>query len=679
MEANHPTTPSLPEARRSARRRRRVGALALALAGTTLATSALTLVPAQPASAEYSLSFTTRLVSRTNAGGVAPGYVDEVALSGNGRFVAFTTTASLVPEDTNGKSDVYVRDRWAAVTELVSMTDGEQPLNAASEEATLSDDGRYVSFLTDASNLIPGDVAGSADAFVRDRYAGTTTRVAPGIGGALLTHEVSQAQMAGGGRYVVFSTQASNVVPNDSNAWTDAFVRDLQTGTIERVSLTAVDGQASDITSNPTISDDGRYVAFDHGALLAGGVVGEQNVYVRDRTAGTTLLVNVKSDEGLPDAGAASPVISGNGRYVVFSSNATNLVTGDGNGSYDVFVRDLIAGTTERVSLPDSPGEIATGGSTVPYGVDDDASHILFSTGAKATAAADAGTDQDVYLRTRSNGRTTRITSSTLVPDPAANSFFASIDDTGNSVGFRMTQKLTSDGAFDQAYVKGGVPIGPFPSVAQTTEQLHQDFLGRGATPAEETAWTNAVNAGSADTATLVAKLAADPAYASTRAPLIRLYWAFFLRRPDSSGLTFWLNRYQSGAKLSTIAQSFATSSEFKNRYGNVGNQQYVKLVFENVFERQPDPSGLAYWTGKLDRKEVTRGGVIVGFSESSEGKRRLAGPTNITLITLAMLRKVPDAVVWNQLYPTIDAGEKQAAWIGRQILASQAYATLVA
>ena len=104
-----------------------------------------------------------------------------------------------------------------------------------------------------------------------------------------------------------------------------------------------------------------------------------------------------------------------------------------------------------------------------------------------------------------------------------------------------------------------------------------------------------------------------------------------------------------------------------------------MKLVYENVFERQPDAGGLAFWTGKLDRKEITRGGVIVEFSESSEGKRRLAGPTDITLISLAMLRTVPGPALWAALYPTMDAGEKQAAWIGRQILASAAYQARVA
>ena len=679
MEANHPTTPTSPgrpSRRRGPARRRPPRLVAGALALATAASSALVLsAPSSPAgAAEFYLSFVPRLASRTNAGAAVPGYVDEVALSGNGRFLAFVTKAALVPEDTNGKRDVYVRDRWAAVTELVSMTDAEQPLNADSVAPTLSDDGRYVSFLTDASNAIAGDDLGHVDAFVRDRYAGTTLRAAPGTGGALLNAGVVLAQVAGGGRYVVFQTSASNAVANDTNGNPDAFVRDLQANTTERVSLTAVDGQASGLTSNPTISDDGRYVAFDHNSLLAGGVIGTYNVYVRDRTAGTTTLVNVTSDETLPDAGAASPTISGNGRYVVFTSSATNLVPGDTNPSVDAFLRDLVAGTTERVSLPDGPGEMEAGGASVRLGVDDDASHILFQTIGKATAGSDAGNDPDIFLRVRSSGRTSRITTSSLVPDPAANTFFAAIDDTGSSVAFRITPKMTSDAAFDQAYVVGGVTTGVFPSLDQQTDQLYVDFLGRSATSAEKAAWSTKVTTGAADTATLAAQLAADPAYTASRAPLIRLYWAFFLRRPDPSGLTYWLGRYQAGQSLTKIAQSFASSSEFKNRYGNVSNNAYVKLVYQNVFERQPDAGGLAYWTGKLDRKEISRGAVIVQFSESSEGKRRLAGPTTITLMTLAMLRKVPDAATWNLLYPAVDAGEKQAGWIGRQLLASAAY-----
>jgi hypothetical protein len=100
-----------------------------------------------------------------------------------------------------------------------------------------------------------------------------------------------------------------------------------------------------------------------------------------------------------------------------------------------------------------------------------------------------------------------------------------------------------------------------------------------------------------------------------------------------------------------------------------------VKLVYQNVFERQPDSGGLNYWTGKLDRKEISRGAVIVQFSESSEGKRRLAGPTNITLLSLGMLRTVPSLTLWNELYPTIDLGEPQsAAFVAQKILVSNGY-----
>lgn len=670
MEASPCATTPAP--RRGAWRRRLV---AVASAGAVATSAGLVLVPATPASAEYLLSFVPRMVSRDNAGASVKGYIDEVAISGNGRFVAFVTSAAVVPADTNGKKDVYVRDRWAAVTELVSVTDSEQPVTGDSALPSLSDDGRYVTFETNAANLVPGDGLGFTDVFVRDRYAGTTTWVSEGNGGALANNHSGNAKVSGNGRYVVFGSNATNLIAGDTNATADIFVRDLQTSTTERASLTAIDAQASAGSYNGTISDDGRYVAFDSAALLAGGFAAKQNVYVRDRTAGTTVLVNVRSDETLPDSGAAAPAISGNGRFVVFASDATNLVAGDGNGSYDVFLRDLVAGTTERVSRPDGAGELAKGASTVPSGVDDDASHILFSSFSPGNVAPDAGDDSDIFLRNRNSGRTTRITSSLLIGDPAANTFFAAIDDTGSSVAFRMTAKLSSDASFDQAYVTGGVGTGPINTIDGATNQLYQDFVGREATTGEKSTWSTNVSTGEADLAALVAQLAADPASSGTRAPLIRLYWAFFLRRPDSSGLTFWLNRYQSGTySLTTIAQSFATSSEFKNRYGNVGNQAYVKLVYQNVFQRQPDAGGLAFWTGKLDRKQITRGGVIVQFSESSEGKRRLAGPTDITLISLAMLKKVPDAALWSQLYPTMAAGEKQSAWIGRQILASDAY-----
>ncbi|MCA9772053.1 MAG: hypothetical protein KC466_06565, partial [Myxococcales bacterium] len=487
------------------------------------------------------MTLTTIRASVQTGGGAANFGSGDPQISGDGRHVVFESSATdLVGGDGNGQRDIFAHDRdpdgngifdeGNGVTTLLSRGPFGVLGNDASYRPAISDDGRYVAFITAATNLDGSDADDRADVYVKDRQTGALALVSVSSAEQKGTLDCEFAQIAGGGRYVVFQTSASNAVANDTNGNPDAFVRDLQANTTERVSLTAVDGQASGLTSNPTISDDGRYVAFDHNSLLAGGVIGTYNVYVRDRTAGTTTLVNVTSDETLPDAGAASPTISGNGRYVVFTSSATNLVPGDTNPSVDAFLRDLVAGTTERVSLPDGPGEMEAGGASVRLGVDDDASHILFQTIGKATAGSDAGNDPDIFLRVRSSGRTSRITTSSLVPDPAANTFFAAIDDTGSSVAFRITPKMTSDAAFDQAYVVGGVTTGVFPSLDQQTDQLYVDFLGRSATSAEKAAWSTKVTTGAADTATLAAQLAADPAYTASRAPLIRLYWAFFLR-----------------------------------------------------------------------------------------------------------------------------------------------------
>ncbi|MCB1039005.1 MAG: DUF4214 domain-containing protein, partial [Acidimicrobiales bacterium] len=153
-----------------------------------------------------------------------------------------------------------------------------------------------------------------------------------------------------------------------------------------------------------------------------------------------------------------------------------------------------------------------------------------------------------------------------------------------------------------------------------------------------------------------------------------RLYWAFFLRKPDPSGLSYWISKYQGGASLASIAQKFAQSSEFKNRYGALSNGAYVKQVYLNVFERQPDAGGLAYWTGKLDRKEISRGQVLVNFSESSEGKRRLAPQVHLLLISLGMLRTVPSNAFFAEGLARFAAGEKQAAWVAQQLIVSSAY-----
>lgn len=618
--------------------------------------SVTTVVGSPGVSSAGSLPVTTRLISRTNTGATMPGTGDRPAISGNGRFVAFQTGAVMSSVDTNGKKDIYVRDLWAGTTELVSLTDDDQPVLGDSTETSISDDGRFVLFLTNAANLIPGDDKGYTDAFVRDRFEDRTWRVSVGTSTSLLTANVFNAVLSGDGTTTVFSTSAANVVANDTNGDIDVFAVYNFGGTAERVSVSSLESQGEGTSDNASVSTDGRYVAFGSQALLAGGFVGDFNTYVRDRTNGTTELVNVKSDETLGDAGAGGPYISGNGRYVAFSSLATNLVTGDTNGQRDVFLRDRTAGTTVRVSLSDADGQLSTGAGSTTMSAS--GSTVLFFTNDQASSSPDADGEFDVYARNVVTGTTRRVTTGPSLLDPPLLRTSASVDATGSSIAFAHPLRLTAEQTFDQIYVQGPVSLGPFLDSSDAINPQFNDFLGRSATASETSTWSTRFSTGQSQPPALIASLASNPTFAAKRAPLIRLYWAFFLRRPDASGLGYWLSKYQAGNSLTTIAQSFAKSSEFTNRYGSVSNQAYVKLVYQNVFQRAPDASGLAYWTKKLDEKKLTRGAVIVQFSESSEGQRRLAGPTDITLVSLGMLRTTPSAAQWTALYEPISLGD---------------------
>jgi Tol biopolymer transport system component len=654
--------------RRSQRTRQGAFALVSALAAST----ALVIAHPAPASAG-ALPVTTGLVSRNALGvpGAAPS--EQPAISGDGRYVAFQSGATnLVAGDGNANPDIFVKDRWSQKTERVSVTSDGTEANGFSSMPSISDDGRYVAFRSKAKNLIPGDDKDLHDAFVRDRVAGTTIRVATGLGGSLLDNGIENIDISGNGRYVVFATSATNVVPNDTNGAVDIFVRDLQSSAVERVSVSALEGQGPANSSNPTISDDGRYVAFDSKSLFAGGTPGSSSIYVRDRTGGTTMLANVDSAENVDNAGAGNAAISGNGRYVAFGSSGTNLVANDTNGVADIFRRDLQAGVTIRASVSNDDAQLPL--QNFNTAISDDGDAVSFLTRSQATTQPDAGSDDDLFVRHVGSGSTVRMSVGS-VADPADSVYpGVALSDDGNTVAFGHPKALTGDNAAHQIYTNDRPALGPLVGSAAFIQQQFQDFLGRAATTAEEKDWGVRFNRGSATPPTLIATLAADPAFSGKRAPVVRLYWAFFLRKPDPSGLSYWITKFQNGTGLGAIAQKFAQSSEFKTRYGTLTNEQFVKLIYPNIFERQPDPSGLGYWTGKLDRKEITRGGVMIGFSESAEGIRRLAPQVNITLISQGMLGVSPAPAFWDSAFAVYKAGEKELAWLAWKTISSPEY-----
>ena len=272
----------------------------------------------------------------------------ESATSADGRTIAFRSAATnLVPNDVNGWTDIFVRDRLAGTTERVSIRSDGLPANSNNQNVSISADGRYVAFQSYATNIVFGDTNGFPDIFVRDRVAGTTTRVSLGLGGAQADSSCLMGSISADGRFVAFESSASNLVAGDTNGVWDVFVVDRQTGTTERVSVTTAGTQTFDGSypiqyPAPSLSADGRFVAFtsESPALVPGDNNNVLDVFLRDRTLGTTQRVSVGDEGAEANSLSLYPSVAGGGRYVSFCSAASNLAV-DTNNKTDIFVRDL--------------------------------------------------------------------------------------------------------------------------------------------------------------------------------------------------------------------------------------------------------------------------------------------------------------------------------------------------
>jgi Tol biopolymer transport system component/urease beta subunit len=322
--------------------------LALALAALTAAASA----------AQGDLDLVSRATGA--AGAKANGSSDNPAISADGRFVAFRSVASnLDPADGDATGDVFVRDEQANTTRLVSRASGADGAkgNGNSSDATISADGRFVAFESGASNLGAGGTAG-LDTYVRDLQANTTTLVdrANGADGAPANSISLDAAISANGRFVAFSSLASNLSPDDGAEIEDVFVRDLQTNTTTLVSrASGAGGAAGDSNSQAVaISADGRFVAFSSFAanLDPADRTGDEDIFVRDLQTNTTTLVSRATGASGAKANGLSdePAISADGRAVAFLSNATNLDPADNDTTADIYVRDLQTNNTTLAS-----------------------------------------------------------------------------------------------------------------------------------------------------------------------------------------------------------------------------------------------------------------------------------------------------------------------------------------
>jgi Tol biopolymer transport system component len=337
----------------------------------------------------------------------------DVAISADGNSIAFTSFSSnLVPDDNNAWADaggdIFVRNRVTGAVVRVSVSSGGDEADGCSYAPAISADGRFVLFQSFADDLVPNDTNGFADLFVHDRDPdgngvfdegnGVTTRVNVASDGNESDADGYDETVSADGTLVCFCSAATNLVADDRNGVNDVFVRDLVAGTTTRVSLDSNGIEGDGESSGASISADGRYVVFTSVAsnLVPNDVNGVGDVFLHDRVTGATTLVSLDSNGVQGNGFSQAGRLSADDRILGFSSYASNLVAGDTNGGGDCFLRDLTTGITTRVSV--GTGGIQCNKGSNFDGMSADARFVVFSTASDNLVAGDGNEVCDAFV-----------------------------------------------------------------------------------------------------------------------------------------------------------------------------------------------------------------------------------------------------------------------------------------
>ena len=358
-------------------------------------------------------------VSRNSSDTVFGTYYDSAfpVMSPDGRYVVYESSASLA-SGANGQRQIFLRDRQTNQNELISVDTAGTAGNSSSYAPAISSDGRYVVFESVSTNLVAGDTNGASDIFLRDRQAGTTTRVSVGASSVEANGASAQASLSADGRYLAFYSYASNLMASATTNG-NVFLRDLQSGSNTLISVATGGASANGVSSSPSISADGSRIAFWSYAsnLVTGDLNGIWDIFLYDKNATTPIsLVSVATDGTQKDGGTESasrvvqPTISADGNVVAFSTTATNLVAGDTNGLQDVFIRKISTGVTTRASVGTGGVQSTVGNSPIGQGeriaLSNDGTWVAFSTSSSTIAAGGS----NVLLRNVSTDATIQIT-----------------------------------------------------------------------------------------------------------------------------------------------------------------------------------------------------------------------------------------------------------------------------
>jgi hypothetical protein len=391
------------------------------------------------------------------------GVSDFASISSDGRFVAFESNANnLVSDDVNATEQIYLHDRQSGETSLISVSPDGHPGNSTSAYPAISSDGKFIVFISRATNLINGDTNGVNDTFVRDIQNNITIRISVAPDGTQgNNNSFGSVSISSDGRYVAFCSSATNLVNGDSNSHTDIFIHDMQTGETKITSV-ATDGTQgnADVTQfDFAISASGRFVTFSSVAsnLVSGDTNGKSDVFVRDTQTNTTTRVSVSSSGEEGNNISISSDISNNGRYVAFYSLASNLVSGDTNGIEDVFVRDTKNESTVQISV-DSNGVEGNHESYSPS-ISDDGRYVAFESSASNLVIGDTNNKADIFVHENDVPSVLPWTIMVYLDgdnslDPNYVNVFNQLETTANNTNINIVVAWDRKGANNSAYYK---------------------------------------------------------------------------------------------------------------------------------------------------------------------------------------------------------------------------------